>query len=147
MIFSPRHSVTIDGCPAKFVVREPSFIEERQWAEAHDRAVQTRSIDDIAEVDSEFAARCLVRIEGQNEDGTTETMRGPFTAETLRELLPLRVLSALAWEVQAAGRPKPKPSPSGDDLQTSSPATDSGATSAATQPDGTEGAERDSAKD
>jgi hypothetical protein len=146
MLFSPRHTVTVAGCPARFVVREPSYIEERQWADAHDRAVQSRVVEDVAEVDSGFVALCLVRIEGETESGDPETIRGPFTAEGLQELLPLRVLTLLSWEVQAAGRPKPKLSPTGGDLPTSSPATDSGVTSAATPPDGTGDVARDTGK-
>lgn len=118
MILSARHTVRIAECPADFVVREPSFIEERQWASAHDRAAEAQAFSDMIEVDAEFVARCLVRIEGEEDTGERAVIRAPFTGDQVRELLTGRAIVALAAEVQTAGRPKPRPSPSGDDTQT-----------------------------
>lgn len=118
MIFSARHTVTVDGCPARFVIREPSYAEERQWAEAHDRAIDEKSFADMVDVDAELIARVLIRIEGETDEVAREVLPGPFTADAVKEMLPGRCVPALAAEVQAAGRPKPKPSPSGDDTPT-----------------------------
>lgn len=118
MIFSAKHTVQVEGCPAQFVVREPSYAEARQWADAHDRALETKNYTDAHELAAAFVARCLIRIEGKTEDGNRETIGGPIDAAQLLDLLPLRFVVPLALEVQAAGFPKPKPSPTGEDSPT-----------------------------